>query len=379
MSSVSVLDPASLEPGAGGGPAGAARTFGRFGSWIPSWTMITAKNMELRRRRGLMVAVAILTIALPVLVLGIRMIFHAVDPKAYGPAGSPGLFEDLCNPMAELGFIIAAALGTTAGSTDLSEGVFRHLVVTGRSRLALYLARIPAGLAILIPMLAIGFSIMCLVTNYEGSSQPTSVNAQGVSIPLHLSESQFRSWLHSHPNAANNLSPIVQIKNGSVVTGGSAQNVSTLYTEYIESETAQLNPSISEMVKIGSWLALDLGVGFVVGVGLGSLIGQRTVSTVLLIGLQIIVTPILASTVIPYFLDGQRVFVGIALDQLRPAGLVSGLGGGGGGGGPGHMIFGGRGALGIPPMPTWAMIAVIVGWIVGWSVIGAWRMMTRDA
>jgi hypothetical protein len=25
------------------------------------------------------------------------------------------------------------------------------------------------------------------------------------------------------------------------------------------------------------------------------------------------------------------------------------------------------------------MISVIVGWIVGWSVIGAWRMMTRDA
>ena len=43
------------------------------------------------------------------------------------------------------------------------------------------------------------------------------------------------------------------------------------------------------------------------------------------------------------------------------------------------MLFGGRGALGIPPMPTWAMITVIVGWIVGWSVIGAWRMATRDA
>jgi hypothetical protein len=33
------------------------------------------------------------------------------------------------------------------------------------------------------------------------------------------------------------------------------------------------------------------------------------------------------------------------------------------------------GALGIPPMPTWAMISVIVGW----SGLGAWRMMTRDA
>jgi len=25
------------------------------------------------------------------------------------------------------------------------------------------------------------------------------------------------------------------------------------------------------------------------------------------------------------------------------------------------------------------MITVIVGWIVGWSVIGAWRMAARDA
>jgi hypothetical protein len=110
-----------------------------------------------------------------------------------------------------------------------------------------------------------------------------------------------------------------------------------------------------------------------VGLGLGSLIGQRTVSTILMIGLEIIVTPILANIVIPYFLNGQRLIVGIAMDQLRPAGLAA-LGGGGR-----RVLFGGRGALGIPPMPTWAMVTVIVGWIVGWSVIGAWKMMTRDA
>ena len=45
----------------------------------------------------------------------------------------------------------------------------------------------------------------------------------------------------------------------------------------------------------------------------------------------------------------------------------------------GGLVFGGRGALSIPPMPTWAMISVIVGWIVVWSVVGALRMMTRDA
>jgi hypothetical protein len=30
-------------------------------------------------------------------------------------------------------------------------------------------------------------------------------------------------------------------------------------------------------------------------------------------------------------------------------------------------------------MPTWTMITVMVGWIVGWSVIAAWRMATSDA
>jgi hypothetical protein len=89
--------------------------------------------------------------------------------------------------------------------------------------------------------------------------------------------------------------------------------------------------------------------------------------------LEIIVTPILANVAIPHFLDGQRLIVGIAMDQLRPAGLAAGLAG------HGRALFGGRGVLEIPPMATWAMISVIAGWIVGWSVIGAWKMMTRDA
>ena len=80
------------------------------------------------------------------------------------------------------------------------------------------------------------------------------------------------------------------------------------------------------MVKIGLWIELYVGVGFIVGLGLGSLIGQRTVPIIVLIALEIIVTPILAAHAIPYFLDGQRLVVGIPLDQLRP-GLAVGQGG----------------------------------------------------
>lgn len=133
---------------------------------------------------------------------------------------------------------------------------------------------------------------------------------------------------------------------------------------------------MNEMVKIGLWLELVAAVGFTAGLGLGSLTGQRTVSTVVMIALQIIVTPILAAHVIPLFLDGQRLVVGLALDQLRPAGLAAGNAGGPG---PAGVLSGGRGVLQIPPMPTWAMVAVVTGWIVGWSVIGAWKMVSRDA
>ena len=69
------------------------------------------------------------------------------------------MFQILCQPMAEFGFIIAATLGATAGTTDLADGMFRHLVITGRSRVALYLARIPAGLAIVLPLVAVAFAL----------------------------------------------------------------------------------------------------------------------------------------------------------------------------------------------------------------------------
>jgi len=183
--------------------------------------------------------------------------------------------------------------------------MFRHLVITGRSRLALYLARIPAGLSILLSLAAAGFAVTCLVTAFLGSPQAAG---------------------------AVTLSP-------------------------------------GAMVGAGLWLELYLVIGFTVGLGLGTLMGQRTVPVILLTVLMIIITPALAGHALPYFLDGERLVVGVAMDQLKPAALAGGqqVGPGGGVG------------LRIPPMPAWAMITVIAGWIVGWSAIGAWRMVTRDA
>jgi hypothetical protein len=370
----------------GRGPAPKLISDGR-GSWLPTWPLISTKFMELRKRRGLMVAVLLLTLGLPVLVLGLRLLFHAIDPHSYGPAGSPSVFEGLCDPIAQFGFIIAAALGATAGATDLGEGMFRHLVITGRSRVALYLARIPSGLALLLPLVALGFTFMCLVTAFEGTPQPTSVNVQSVTVPLNLSENQLHTFLLDHASEFGPFGGPIKVGPGGESSSGPVpnepspqqfvrSNFSNLYQDYLDAKEADLNPAPNEMVKIGLWIELEVALGFIVGLGLGSLTGQRTVSVIILIALQIIVTPLLASAVVPHFLDGQRLVVGVAMDQLRPASLVST----GGHHGPGRVILGGRGSLGIPAMPTWAMITVIVGWIVGWTGIGAcaWRPGTPE-
>ena len=182
------------------GPAPAMSPAGRRGdhrgSWIPTWGMITTRCMELRRRRGLMIALIAVNIGIPVVFLTVRLISHAVDPKSFGPAGGYSIFTTLvAGFMYVFGFVVAAVVGCTAGSIDLTEGMFRHLVITGRSRLALYFARIPAGLAIVIAIVAVGYTIVCAVCVFAA---PTQLNYDGVNVPAGLSKPALDTWAADH-------------------------------------------------------------------------------------------------------------------------------------------------------------------------------------
>src|SRR6202050_2479166 len=168
------------------------------GSPIPTFGMITTRFKELRKRRGLMIALVVVNIGIPTLFLVIRLLAHAFAPKSYGPAGGYDIYTNLvAGVMYVFGFIVAATLGCTAGSVDLTEGMFRHLVVTGRSRLALYLARIPAGLAIILPLIAIGFTLVCAVCVFAA---PTQVNYQGANLPAGLSQAGLEHWAADNTN-----------------------------------------------------------------------------------------------------------------------------------------------------------------------------------
>jgi hypothetical protein len=163
--------------------------------------MIATRFMELRKRRGLMAALALVTVGVPTVFLLVRLLLHAVAPKTYGPAGGYNIYTGLtAGVLYVFGFIVAAALGCTAGSVDLTDGMFRHLVVTGRSRLALYLARIPAGLAIIVPLVAIGFSIVCAVCVFAA---PRTASYDGLNVPAGMSRSQLEVW------AADNATKVI--------------------------------------------------------------------------------------------------------------------------------------------------------------------------
>jgi hypothetical protein len=363
--------------------------------------MISKRFMELRRRRGLMIALAVVTIGIPSIFLIIRLLAHAFAPKTYGPAGGYDIFTALVSGVLFIfGFIVAAALGCTAGSIDLQEGVFRHLVVTGRSRVAIYFARIPAGLAIVVAFVAIGYGIVCLVCSFAA---PTVLNYDGVNVPAGLSQRGLDSWASSHadevicnfnlrlgpsgPGPSSSLASVIQnvpcndgpgrrVKIGPPGSQGAAPQpteseiraaaVTIANLDYSDYSRQFLSPSDSLMIRTGLWIELEAAIGFIVGLGLGSLTGQRTISVILMIVLELILTPLFLRAHIPHMINFQRSIVGVATDHLGPSAIPVAMGGG-----PSDR------ANIISETRTWAAI-VVAAWVVAWTALGAWRMASRD-
>jgi hypothetical protein len=127
-----------------------------------------------------------------------------------------------------------------------------------------------------------------------------------------------------------------------------------------------LSPSNSLMIRTGLWVELEAAIGFLIGLGLGSLTGQRTISVILMLVLEVILTPIFLRAHIPHMINLQRSIVGVATDHLGPSAIPIAMGGGQSD--QANLISETR---------TWAGI-VVAAWLVAWTALGAWRMSSRD-
>jgi len=337
--------------------------------------MIAARFMELRKRRGLMTTLTALTIGLPTLFLVIKLLLHALAPRSYGPVGGFAVFTSLVAGVLYIfGFIAAMTLGATAGCSDLADGMFTQQVVTGRSRVALYLARIPASLAIITPMVAVAFTVICAVCVF---SAPSSFDFQGTTVPLGLSLHRYEAWAADHPNLIicdfpyngpcpeNEPEPNAPLSRA-LAERQAAQNYPTYVVTYN-------SPPYGVMIRAGLWLELAMTIAYVFGLGFAALMGQRMVPIILMIVYEIVFRPLLLSTKVLHLINLQRpLVIELAVAHFEPAGI-----------GINYGIVNGPAGLRdssyLVPESTAVAVAVIAAWLVVWTVLGSWRMATRDA
>ena len=91
----------------------------------------------------------------------------------------------------------AILIGSAAGTQDVSNGVFRDLVVTGRPRSTLFDVRIPGAMIVFASMLAAGgilaFAVVYLLAGSNASPSGSYVWHTIAYVALYTG-SQLQSW-----------------------------------------------------------------------------------------------------------------------------------------------------------------------------------------
>lgn len=136
--------------------------------------MLGAEILKLRRNRTIMVVAFLLTFGVVALMFGYNAVEHASNPAENGPAGGMLGFERTVKALGVwFGLLAASLIGTEAGTADISTGVFRDLVATGRSRLALYGVRAPAAILVTVAFTGITFLVATGLSFLLAGGQPT--------------------------------------------------------------------------------------------------------------------------------------------------------------------------------------------------------------
>jgi ABC-type transport system involved in multi-copper enzyme maturation permease subunit len=121
--------------------------------------MTTAELLRLRKNRALFAWMVLMTTGAVAALYLIGQGFHLNDPANNGPAGGADNLRHGIEVISFVGSVAAAILGSTVGTSDLTSGVFRDLVVTGRSRIGLFAARVPGMLLFWVPLIVIAYAV----------------------------------------------------------------------------------------------------------------------------------------------------------------------------------------------------------------------------
>ncbi len=254
--------------------------------------MTSADILKLRKKRSIMIWALVLALAPLVIYFIVKVAQHSSSPGEHGPAGGIEAFKDGLRILGMLfGPLAGILVGVEAGAGDAASGVFRDLVVTGRSRIALFATRVPAALVVTLLVVAAGY-VLTLIGVFAFAS-----------------------------------------------------NLET--------------PSLGLVLEGAGFVALETGAICVVALGFASLTNSRPASIVTLIGVDLLVSPILAN--ITSLGSVRKALLNQALAHFAPIADLRG--------GHGPTIT----------MSSATAIVVIVVWLAVFLALGAWRTRTMDA
>jgi hypothetical protein len=227
--------------------------------------MVNAEWLKLWKRRGLLTWTLVLAVGVVTVVFTILEILHLHNPVKYGPPGGINGLQGSITGLAFAGIVAAILVGSSAGTGDVSSGVFRDLVATGRSRWALFAARVPGALAFFLPIITLGYIVIAAC----------SVGLAG--SPQHA------------------------------VGPGEAAN-------YVA-------PSIGLIVRGYGWIVLVTSFELVLALGLASLIGSRATTIGVLLGWQFLASPLIEQ--IHLLGSARQALFSQAFDRLVPHALFT--------------------------------------------------------
>ena len=138
--------------------------------------MVGADFLKLRKKRSTVIWALMLAMAPLVIFFIVNGLAALIQPgHEHGPAGGIEGFHDAMRLLGGLFFgpLAAIMIGADGGAATLAAGVFRDLVVTGRSRLALFTTRVPAALGLCWLVMVAAYAVMLVGIFVLASGAPT--------------------------------------------------------------------------------------------------------------------------------------------------------------------------------------------------------------
>ena len=150
--------------------------------------MILAEMQVIGYKRGTMAWAVVLALGSLFLLYVIGAIQHASNPARYAAAGGvKGFSNGILMLGVFIGPLAAILIGAEGGVSDHAAGVFRELVVTGRSRATLFATRIPGALGVCAAIVTIAYALVVLGTLGFAAGNPVpsaGVLAEGLGWSL---------------------------------------------------------------------------------------------------------------------------------------------------------------------------------------------------